>query len=68
MAILVSRALLGFAVAGIMSGFTTLILDFFRGSELNKFLGLQGALLGWAAWFSFWPPGFWPILAGNIRF
>ncbi|MEM7116956.1 MAG: MFS transporter [Chloroflexota bacterium] len=45
-AILVSRALLGLAVAGIMSGFTTLILDYFQGSDLNKFLGLQGAFIG----------------------
>jgi MFS family permease len=44
--ILVSRAVLGLAVAGIMSGFTTLILDYFKGSELNKFLGLQGAFIG----------------------
>lgn len=45
-AILVSRALLGLAVAGIMSGFSTLILDYFTGSELNRFLGLQGAVIG----------------------
>ena len=45
-AILVSRAILGLAVAGIMSGFTTLILDYFKGSELNRFLGLQGAFIG----------------------
>lgn len=47
-AILVSRALLGFAVAGTMSGFTTLILDYFRDRELNRFLGLQGAFMGLA--------------------
>jgi MFS family permease len=45
-AILASRAILGVAVAGIMSGFTTLILDYFRGSELDKFLGFQGAFIG----------------------
>jgi MFS family permease len=45
-AILASRAVLGLAVAGIMSGFTTLILDYFRGSELDKFLGFQGAFVG----------------------
>ena len=45
-AILVSRAILGIAVAGIMSGFTTLILDYFKGEELNKFLGLNGAFIG----------------------
>ncbi len=44
--ILISRAILGLAVAGIMSGFTTLILDYFEGDELNKFLGWQGAFIG----------------------
>ncbi len=46
MAILVSRALLGLAVAGIMSGFTTLIFDYFSGSKLNQFMGYQGAFIG----------------------
>jgi len=41
--ILVSRALLGLAVAGIMSGFMTLIIDYFEGESLNRFLGLNGA-------------------------
>ena len=45
-AILVSRALLGLAVAGIMSGITTLILDYFSGPRLNQFLGYQGASIG----------------------
>ncbi len=43
MLILVSRALLGLAVAGIMSGFMTLIMDYFDGEALNKFLGMNGA-------------------------
>ena len=46
MAILISRALLGLAVAGIMSGFTTLILDYFSGPKLNQFMGYQGAFIG----------------------
>lgn len=45
-AILISRMLLGLAVAGIMSGFTTLILDYFDGPELNQFMGYQGAFIG----------------------
>ncbi|MEM7033404.1 MAG: MFS transporter [Chloroflexota bacterium] len=45
-AILISRALLGLAVAGIMSGFTTLILDYFTGEKLNQFMGYQGAFIG----------------------
>lgn len=45
-AILLTRAILGLAVAGIMSGFTTLILDYFKGEDLNKFMGYQGAFIG----------------------
>ncbi|UCG23887.1 MAG: MFS transporter, partial [Chloroflexota bacterium] len=44
--ILVSRAILGLAVAGVMSGFTTLIADYFSGPRLNQFLGYQGAFIG----------------------
>jgi MFS family permease len=44
-AILVSRALLGLAVAGIMSGFTTLIADYYSGSRLNQVMGAQGAFV-----------------------
>ena len=43
--ILVGRALLGLAVAGVMSGFTTLIFDYFSGSKLNGFLGYQAAFM-----------------------
>lgn len=39
--LLFSRALLGIAVAGTMSGFVTLIGDFFQGEQLNRFMGLQ---------------------------
>ncbi|MFQ6010891.1 MAG: MFS transporter [Nitrososphaerales archaeon] len=45
-AILVGRALLGLSVAGIMSGFTTLIADYFTGSKLSQFMGYQGAFIG----------------------
>ncbi len=45
-AILGSRAVLGIAVAGIMSGFTTLIGDYFKGTQLNLFMGLQASFMG----------------------
>ena len=45
-AILISRAILGLAVAGIMTGFTTLIFDYFSGPRLNQFIGYQGAFIG----------------------
>ena len=45
-AILIGRSLLGFAVAGIMIGFTTLIADYFSGEQRNKFMGYQGGVMG----------------------
>jgi MFS family permease len=44
-AILVGRALLGVAVAGIMTVNTTLIGDYFQGVDRSKFMGWQGAFM-----------------------
>lgn len=44
-AILCGRALLGIAVAGIMSSITTLIGDYFQGQTLNHMMGLQSAFM-----------------------
>ncbi len=44
--LLIGRALLGIAVAGIMTSTTTLIADYYSGLERAKFLGLQMGLLG----------------------
>ncbi len=46
LSILTGRAFLGLAVAGVMSGFTTLIADYFTGTRLNQFMGYQGASIG----------------------
>ena len=43
--LLISRALLGVAVAGIMTVNTTLIGDYFHGRERSKFMGWQGAFM-----------------------
>jgi len=43
--ILISRALLGIAVAGVMTTATTLAGDYFKDEERNKFLGNQGAFM-----------------------
>ena len=48
-AILIGRSLLGFAVAGIMIGFTTLIADYFSGKQRNQFMGYQGGVMGFGA-------------------
>jgi MFS family permease len=44
--ILIGRALLGLAVAGIMTGVTTLIADYYTGQERSDFMGLQAAFMG----------------------
>lgn len=44
--ILVGRAFLGFAVAGIMVTATTLITDYYSGAARAAFLGLQAAFMG----------------------
>jgi len=44
--ILVGRALLGLAVAGVMIGFTTLIADYFSGDKRNQFMGYQAGFMG----------------------
>ncbi|PHN06201.1 MFS transporter [Flavilitoribacter nigricans] len=43
--LLVSRALLGIAVAGVMTTAVTLAGDYFEGEERNKFLGTQAAVM-----------------------
>ena len=45
-AILVGRALLGLSVAGIMTGVTTLIADYYTGQTRANFMGLQAAFMG----------------------
>ncbi len=43
--LLVSRALLGVFLAGIMTGVTALVGDYFAGDERNRVAGLQGAFM-----------------------
>lgn len=45
-AILASRVFLGVAIASILSSITTLIGDYYSGSELNSLMGLQAAFMG----------------------
>lgn len=44
--VLAGRALLGVAVAGIMTTATALISDFFEGHERNRVVGLQASFMG----------------------
>lgn len=43
--ILISRAILGLAISAIMSGFTTLIIDYFEDTELDRYMGYQSAFI-----------------------
>ncbi len=43
--ILVSRAILGLAISAIMSGFTTLIIDYFEDTDLDRYMGYQSAFI-----------------------
>lgn len=45
-ALLIGRAILGFAVAGVMTSVTTLIADYYVGRARAQFLGLQAAFMG----------------------
>jgi MFS family permease len=45
-AIMAGRALLGVAVAGVISGFTTLIGDYYQGERRNRLMGMQAAFTG----------------------
>lgn len=44
-AILVGRALLGVAVAGVMTTSITLVADYFKGDERARFMGLQASFM-----------------------
>jgi MFS family permease len=44
--ILLSRAVLGMAVAGLANGFVTLLADTYSGTRLNRYTGLIGAFAG----------------------
>lgn len=45
-AILAGRALLGFAVAGVMISATTLIADYYQGDARASFMGIQAGFIG----------------------
>ncbi|MFQ5931841.1 MAG: MFS transporter [Nitrospiraceae bacterium] len=46
--ILIGRAVLGIAVAGLMTSTTTLIADYYYGPERARFMGLQAGFMGLA--------------------
>jgi MFS family permease len=47
-ALLVGRAVLGLATVAVMTSATTLITDYYRGTARSRFLGLQGAFMGFS--------------------
>lgn len=44
--ILLTRAVLGLAMGGLINGFVTLLTDYYSGVRLNQFMGYQGAFVG----------------------
>ena len=44
--LLIGRALLGVGMAGVMTGATTLLADYFRGPARDRVMGEQGAFMG----------------------
>jgi MFS family permease len=66
--ILVGRALLGLAVAGIMTSVTTLIADYYTGSARAQFLGLQAAVMGLGGVIALSVAGFLAGIAWNSPF
>ncbi len=44
--VLIGRAVLGLAVAGLMTSTTTLIADYYSGSERSRVMGLQAGFMG----------------------
>lgn len=58
-AILLSRAILGLAMAGLANGFVTLLTDYFTGPRLNQFSGYFGAFAGFSG-------VVYQLLAGNL--
>lgn len=44
--LLIGRALLGFAVAGVMTASAALIADYYHGAERNHIMGIQSAFMG----------------------
>lgn len=51
--ILVSRALLGVAVGGAITSVTTLLADYYQGSERAKLMGLQSTVISLGGFFAF---------------
>ena len=46
--LLLGRGILGVAVGGIMTCIPTLVADYFKGAEREKFMGLQAAFMGFS--------------------
>jgi MFS family permease len=47
-ALLLSRAVIGISVAGLMTGITTLVADYYEGEARAQFMGLQAGVMGLA--------------------
>ena len=66
--VLISRAVVGIAVAGLMTSGTTLIADYYTGEERGRLLGLQTGLMGVAGTVSLMFTGVLADIGWNIPF
>jgi MFS family permease len=67
--ILIGRAMLGIAISGLMTGFIVIIGDLFSDKiRMNRFIGLQGALMSFAGVFYLLAGEFLANISWNLPF
>lgn len=66
--ILVGRALLGITISALMSGFIVVLGDLYKGDELNKYMGIQGALMSFGGMLYLIIGGFLAEISWNLPF
>lgn len=66
--ILVGRALLGITISALMSGFIVVLGDLYKGDELNKYIGIQGALMSFCGMLYLIIGGFLAEISWNLPF
>lgn len=49
--LLISRAILGIAVSGVITGCSALITDYYKGPELSRMMGIQSSFIGYGGLF-----------------
>lgn len=66
--LLISRAILGLAVGGVMTTVTTLIADYFEGPARSQFLGLQASFIGFGGVIFLFSSGYLANITWRVPF